>query len=142
VGIDRGATQGKPVKTLRRWARLVTSGLLAWFYTAFVLQSLWNWFVAARLNIVQISYWQMFGFSMLLKPVFSMVSGRSSIADERCRDRMMTLLYTCVSIDRVEALKKENEDARMFDAWAEALLMIGQNTLVLLVGWAVHRFWV
>ena len=62
-------------ETKARWKKrlrgaLTASGCLCMpivpFYTAFVVQNLWNWFVASAIHGEDISYWQSFGALLII----------------------------------------------------------------------------
>src|SRR6185312_6739605 len=52
--------------SMKKWIALFAPSFVIGFYTTFVMQSLWNWFVAPTFHIVPISYWAMFGIQLLL----------------------------------------------------------------------------
>lgn len=127
------------MKTFWKGTRPWIFGLLVGLYTTFVLQNLWNWFVATTLNVSQISYWQMFGFNILLQMLFE----RNGFAEDARWHRMVTMVYACVPADRKgevdETLKEETENVWL-NAGVEVFGKLIGSTVTLGLGWAVHTF--
>lgn len=100
------------------------------FYTTFVLQNLWNWFVVPSINVPYISYWQMYGFNLLVGTViepdtFPMLVQHASLPDEKRRE-----------------IEETVTDERL---WTEVVgpLLFGKllnRTITLATGWAIHVF--
>jgi hypothetical protein len=127
------------MKTFLKAMRLWIFGMVSGLYTAFVLQSLWNWFVAPTLNVTQISYWQMYGFNMLLQ----MVLARSDFVENDHWNRTATMLHACVKAERREdvdeELRGENESV-WSKAGTDVFGKLVGNTVTLLIGFAIHVF--
>jgi hypothetical protein len=129
----------KPVSTFLKTARLWMFGLVVGFYTTFVLENLWNWFVATTLHTNEISYWEMFGFNMLLQ----MVLEKNSAIDDSRWKVMGVVVYACVPPERKEevdqAVEEENQNIWLQAGSAVFGKLMG-NTATLGIGWAVHTF--
>jgi hypothetical protein len=107
-------------------------GLLAFavgFYTTFVLQNLWNWFVVPSINVPDISYWQMYGFNLLvitfIEPdLFHMQVLHASLPEEKQRT--------------IEEITGE----RLWTEVVGPLLFykLLNRTATLATGWAIHVF--
>ena len=120
-------------------ARLWIFAMIVGFYTTFVLQNLWNWFVAPALNVGMVSYWQVYGLNMLLQ----MILERNTFTEEDRWKRALTMQYASVPSDRKEevdeALNQETDNV-WWQAGTEVFTKIIGNTAKLGIGWAVHTF--
>jgi hypothetical protein len=106
-------------------------------YTGFVLQNLWNWFLAPALHGAEVSYWQTYGIVLLVKLLFQ----HDTLQEETRWESAFKMLYAAVpgeqrpEIDR--NMKDEAENVWMkvgFDIFGN---LIG-NTVTLGLGWTVH----
>jgi hypothetical protein len=113
------------------------------FYTAFVVQTLWNWFVAEALHSAEISYWQAFGMLILVM----VLSRRDTDKYEReiRWKQTKTMLEECLTPARRYTLQEEFKKEE--SSWAEIISRsdapLGKavlNTFALLAGFAVHTF--
>ena len=127
------------MKTFLKRAPLGIFGLLVGFYATFVMQTLWNWFVATTFNITQISYWQMYGLSTLVHMIYD----RGGFAKEERWNRLVAMVYACVPADKKEQVDetlKEEKDSLWVNAGVEVFTKLVGNTVSLVFGWAVHTF--
>jgi ACR3 family arsenite efflux pump ArsB len=115
--------------------------LVVGLYTTFVVQSLWNWFAVKAFNVPSVSYWEMYGLTMLL----GLLLARDGEQDEQNWKTAFLILDVCVPQEKrdelVEELKARNEGL-----WLElGLVVFGKavgNSLTLAIGWAVYTFFV
>jgi hypothetical protein len=115
--------------------------LVVGLYTTFVVQSLWNWFAVKALNVPSLSYWEMYGLTMLL----GLLLARDGEQDEQNWKTAFAILDVCVPQEKrdelVEELKTRNEGL-----WLELGLVVFSkavgHTLTLAIGWAVYTFFV
>jgi hypothetical protein len=123
------------MKALRLWLFATTVG----FYTTFVLQNLWNWFVVGALNVGPVSYWQMFGLNMIV----AMVAERNTIDEDNRWKRAGLLLFACLPDHKRRETEEEikNEDEYVwFEAGWTVFSKLLTNTATLGIGWAIHAF--
>jgi hypothetical protein len=123
----------QPKKAVRLWLFSIAVS----FYTTFVLQSLWNWFVAPSLHVSEISYWQMFGLNLLVRVVVE----KDTLLEDKRWDRALTLLQVCVPGEKRAAIEErievENEEVR-FQLAAHVGARVVSSTVTLVIGWLVH----
>ena len=138
------------------FARLVISGTdmhlkkMAWFwgvglivglYTTFVLQQLWNWFLAPSLHLSEISYWVMYGIQLLFSLLFSS-AGQEAKEAQSWKLAFLTL-DACVPEERREKLAetlKEYESTLWMDVGSRIFGLVVGNTITLAIGWGIHTF--
>jgi hypothetical protein len=136
----------------KRWQNrlkmaLTTSGCvtipLAPFYSAFVVQSLWNWFVTGAIHGAELAYWQSLGILI----VVSVLRHRDvqTFGEEMRWERALAMMEVTVPEEKrpelEESLKKYG------DSWRATLALtnpsVGRamvNTIALVAGWVVHTF--
>ena len=114
-------------------------GLPMGLYTTFVLQTLWNWFVAASFNVPEIPFWGMYGFTLLIGVLFDR-SAQEHTEQLRWKGAM-TMFDACVPEHKRETLGealKEQEEG----AWTDlGGLIFGRAfglTTTLGLGWIIH----
>jgi hypothetical protein len=123
-------------KTAGLWA----ASLAIDFYTTFVAQNLWNWFVVPALRVPTISFLMMFGLVLLAR-----LNSASSAppADEYRWKTLFMVLDKCVPEDKMNDLKdaiQEESDGM----WAAiGITIFGKliaSTTSLVIGWGVRAF--
>ena len=122
------------MKMLRLWG----FAFVGYFYTAFVLQMLWNWFAAPVFRLNPIGYWQMYGLHMLMM----MVLQRNSYEENDHWKRALLMVYASV---RPENKAEVDELTQMKESeYVEAGLMMAgmvlMNTITLGIGSVLHAF--
>jgi hypothetical protein len=130
----------KRIKVLK-WIGIFVASMLTGFYTVFVLQNLWNWFVVPSLDILPISYWTMFGVNMLRMVAISADSRH--VATEEKWSALSGILNICIPNERkreVEEFIKLRSDAEKNRVFSFILKITLENTCALLFGWLVHQF--
>ena len=127
------------MKNFWKGTRLWIFAMIVGFYTTFVLQNLWNWFVAPAFNIGMASYWLVYGINMLLQ----MLLERNTFTDDDRWKRTLTMQYASVPPEKKEevdeVLNEENDNVWM-KAGTDVFGKIVGNTATLGIGWAVHTF--
>jgi hypothetical protein len=122
-------------KTLWLWA----TSLIVGFYTAFVLQRLWNWFAVPALHVPSIGYWLMFGLNTLIGLIFQ--RGETFGEDQRWKV-VMTVLAACVPDGKQAKVQETLEQEMKHGMWVNAGSMVVDkivgNTFALSIGWAIH----
>ena len=79
--------------------------MIVGLYTTFVVQSLWNWFAVKAFNVPSVSYWEMYGLTMLLSSLLS--RGEEEAKDEQRWKMATTILDACVPEDKRNQLPEE-----------------------------------
>lgn len=123
------------------WLFLFVGMLVSGVFRAFVLMSLWNWFVTVAFHVSDISFWNVYGISLVIG-MFTTDSSKY-LHNEQKWDRMMTILNYCVpegvKPEMMETLNEEfgeNSELRLLG------LTIGGDffgcAVVLGMGFVVH----
>jgi hypothetical protein len=109
------------------------------FYTALVVENLWNWFVVGTIHGSDVSYWQALGFMMLV----TLLSGDETDEKENSK-RMFVVLEACVPEGNKTAKVIEAIGDKKLSPWIDLLSpAVGKivlGTFVLCFGWGVHTF--
>ena len=113
------------------------------FYHPFVVQTLWNWFVAPAVHGSELSYWQTFGITFFINVLSH--SNRNEVLRERRWLRVTQMLEATVPEEKMEELKKTF--AEDDNSWSAILSEINPSTghvigstISLGMGWAIHTF--
>ena len=115
--------------------------LVVGFYTTFVAQSLWNWFAVKAFSVPTVSYWGMYGLTMLLGLLLAR-DGEEGSNDQQWKTAFL-ILDACVPPDKrdevAEALKTLAEELWL-DVGIKVFMKAVGNTLTLVMGWGVYTF--
>ena len=133
--------------------------LVSGLYTAFVLMNLWDWFVAPSFSLSQISFWMMYGLTLVVyvfrRPDY-VRSRQSELRHEQRHKAITVMLNACVPAEqRTEmsnALKEIQEETQAHPwkagfsgtsgTWRDSVIgeadRIIQNTFVLGLGFVIH----
>ena len=108
-------------------------------YTAFVLMNLWDWFVAPTFSLSPISFWMMFGLTLVVS-VFRNEKWRVT-HQERSLRKIEAMVDACVPDGQRESLK---EKFKKFEGpiWVQVMAAFGTlvwNTFALGIGFAIHK---
>jgi uncharacterized membrane protein YraQ (UPF0718 family) len=128
------------MKKLTSIAIAIFTALVIGFYTSFVFQNLWNWFLAPALHLDPISYWVMYGVSMLIR---AMLSSRQDETIGHLWEQQKQLLELCVpdaNRSRFHSVLKEEEENMWALAGAAAFGEFLGSTISLGFGWLIHTF--
>ena len=109
-------------------------------FRAFVMMSLWNWFVTVVFNVSNISFLNVLGFSLLIS-LFS-DSGNFSVEDRRWRV-LMTAVEYCVPQERHQALREHIKDEFGDETtmlWHAFITSFFGYATALVLGFVVHLF--
>lgn len=129
------------MKDIRRLLVLMfLVGPLVGLYRTFVLQRLWNWFAAEALNLPVISFWVMYGLTLIIGILTTNYDDKQQ---ERNFKILWIILDACVPDDKKESLREELDEMGQ-NIWVEVGFMVVGGilglTLALALGWAVHTF--
>jgi len=109
-------------------------------YTAFVLMNLWDWFVAPTFNLSPISFWMMFGLTLVFRVFRNLGSGAESGKLRRLQ-KIEAMVDACVPDAQREGLKEKFKKIEG-PVWVQIMApfdsLLGE-TFVLGVGFAVHK---
>lgn len=113
------------------------------FYSTFVMQNLWNWFVAEAIHAAEISYWRAFGILVVLTVIRYNVE--NTYEKEMQAPRIYRMVETLLSPEARAELHKsfEVEDQSWSATIAGVNPQVGKtilNTVALAAGWGVHTF--
>jgi hypothetical protein len=121
----------------------VFSFLAAFFaglYKAFVLMSLWNWFVSPIFHISTVSFLQML---VLLWIVQLLVEDHDDVKYDFFWKNVISILEYCVPEENKESVKavlEQNESLAWSDLGLKVVSGMVGNSVVLALGWAIHAF--
>ena len=122
-------------RNLREYVFLFAVG----FYTTFVIQQLWNWFVVPALHVELASYWLIYGITMIV----DLLRERNTHADEHRWKQVFMVLEMSVPdpkrMELSESLNNKTEKA-MKELGMDIAADFGAKTFVLVSGWAIHTF--
>jgi hypothetical protein len=112
------------------------------FYTAFVVQSLWNWFLADTLHAT-ISYWQSCGI-LIIVSLIRYTDNREYLEDTRW-ERATAMLEAALPAESLaavnETFREKNESwAAVFALASRLVAKAIAATFALGAGWVVHTF--
>ncbi|MGA2235331.1 MAG: hypothetical protein ABSG23_07650 [Terriglobales bacterium] len=115
-------------------------GSVVGLYTTFVIQNLWNWFATSALHVPEISFWVMYGLTLLI----SLFTAWQNGADEPRWKAMGIALEACIpdaKKEEVEAQVKEQLEVRIWvDMGYQVFGKVVGTTFVLALGFVVHLF--
>jgi len=121
-------------KFLLFYAVSMTVGL----FTAFVLTELWRWFVVPTLHVDTVSFWVMYGLTMLID---ILRSDGSDFDSEHRHKIVAVMLDACVPAERREEVREQLTEFTQ-QMWYEAgWKLFGKaagNALTLALGFVVH----
>jgi hypothetical protein len=116
-------------------------GTLVGLYTAFVGQNLWNWFGASALGLAKISFWQMFGLIMLVQ----LITEKDEFTNDQRWTLALNTLSSCVPEEKqeeVDEMLKKHVSQMWIQLGSQAGCKVVGNTVVLVVAWFIHTFFV
>jgi len=122
-----------------KWFGIVLVGLLIGCYTAFVAECFWNWFAVPVLHVSDVSFLQMLGILWLIQ----VITARATDGDNKRWILLFDVLELCVpheKLPELEGLKKSDSSEVFFEGFPVAAAQVGNNTLMLALGFALHLF--
>ena len=112
--------------------------MIVGLYTTFVLVILWDWFAVPAFHVSEISFWVMYGLTMLigvLRPP------EDDSQDELRHKIVAVMLDACIPADKQEQVIEELKRFEEEIWWRAGFKMFGQittNSLTLGIGFVVH----
>ena len=113
---------------------------LGGLWTAFVVQNLWNWFLASAIHASELSYFEALGILLLVYLLKK--QSRDRLEDEVRWNKVMAAVDVCVPPHRAEELKLALAKQET-PGWLMVLNIASEPlgaTIVLGIGWVVHTF--
>ena len=112
------------------------------FYYVFMLQNFWNWFLAPILFSRNITFWEMFGLSILVD-LFLTKNFRREFEQDSQWKISFAILNLCVQQENLE--QANNEIKKIEESlWREAVGKIFEQALgltgVFILGWGIHKY--
>jgi hypothetical protein len=126
------------VKTAKRVILLYGISMVVGLYTTFVLTVLWNWFAVPAFHVGEISFWMMYGLTMLI----SLLRPTGNDIEAEHRHKVVAvMLDACVPVDKREEVIEELKGFEEEIWWKAGWQVFGQvmtNSLTLGIGFVVH----
>jgi hypothetical protein len=122
-----------------KWFGLVLISLPIGCYTAFVAECFWNWFAVPVVHVSNVSFLQMLGIIWLIQ----VITARPTDSDNKRWVLLFDLLELCVppeKLPELEGLKKPDSINVFLEGFSMATGQIASNTLMLVLGFALHLF--
>ncbi len=115
------------------------------FYTTFVLQNLWNWFIPETVHGAEISYWQAGGILLIVSLLRFTREKVDKSEEEGQRWKGLTEMVkeTLPEHRRIYADDPPKEGNSWRDILEGADPLLGKavfNTSTLIIGWVIHTF--
>lgn len=107
-------------------------------FTAFVLTVLWSWFVVPAFHVDAVSFWVMYGLTMLVDLV--RFQGNDSDADKK-HEVVAVMLDACVPANRRDEVNEQLttfSERMWYDAGWKVFGRLLTNVLTLGLGFVVH----
>ena len=120
---------------------LMLVGLVVALYTTFVLQNLWNWFATTAFHVPAISFWPMYGLTLLISAISD--GAKNTFADEQRWKNFAMALDACIpdaQRQNVQDALQEQQRNTFWETGVKILAEVAGYTLTLVIGWAVHSF--
>ena len=123
------------------WAKALFMFVFAFgvpFYMAFVVEKLWNWFLAAAFRGPDVSYWQALGLMIIIYLL------KDNTVDEKANwIRLFVIVEACVPDEHLHSVWETVEESgtRPWYVLVEPQVEKAvHSTCFLGVGWAIHTF--
>jgi len=136
-------------RTWLLWIVKIPADQLVRCYTAFLLQTLWNWYAVGPLHFASINFWEMYGLLLMVGVLAESVSTREEkfLEQEFMFTAVSASVDLCIPDDKQSAIRRligEEQVGWPRLAWitagSTALSRIVEGTCALVVGFFVHIF--
>jgi len=137
VGILQTIQEEDDMK-IKNFILLYGISMVVGLYTTFVLVILWDWFAVPAFHVSEISFWVMYGLTMLigvLRP------SENDIQGEHRHKIVAVMLDACVPADKREEVIEELKGFEEEIWWKAGWKVFGQivtNSLTLGIGFVIH----
>jgi hypothetical protein len=115
-------------------------GMIVGLYATLVLTVLWGWFVVPAFHLSPISFWVMYGLTMLI----SLLRPTGTDINAKNRHKIVAvMLDACVPSDRREEVTeqlKELKEQVWYQAGWQVFEQVVAISVTLGIGFVVHRF--
>jgi hypothetical protein len=116
---------------------LYSISMIVSLYTTYVLTVLWSWFVTPAFGLAHVSFWMMYGLTMLI----GLLRRPDDVEGEQRHKIVAVMLDACVPPERREDVTEQLEEFNK-EIWAQAgWYVFGQfvnNTFALGLGFVVR----
>lgn len=122
---------------VKKTVLLYTVSMVVGLYTTFVLTILWGWFAVPAFGVGAISFWVMYGLTMLIE----LFRSHADIEADHRHKIVATMLDACVPTEKREEVTErlaEFSEQIWYEAGWTVFGQIITNTITLGVGFAVH----
>ena len=112
--------------------------MIVGLFTAFVLTVFWEWFVAPAFHVQALSFWVMYGLTMMVE---LLRSSSNDIEAELRHKTLAVMLDACVPADRREEVMEqltEFAERTWYDLGWKLFGRVASNVVVLCLGFVVH----
>jgi hypothetical protein len=132
------STIGKLYKPMiKKTALLYTISMVVGLYTTFVLTILWSWFVVPAFHVATISFWVMYGLTMLI----DLLRSPGDIEVEHRHKIVAVMLDACVPAEKRQDVTEqlsEFTERLWYEAGWKVFGQMFANTMTLGLGFVVH----
>lgn len=120
---------------------LFVAGTVTYFYTAFVLMNLWNWFAAPAFHTDSLSFFQILGVLLLVK---MFTEQRAQGFEDATRwEILFKVLDFIIPAERMHEVREIMEAQEQTVWWKAGWIAVSKflnDTFVLGLGWLLHLF--
>lgn len=126
-------------KTIWFWGIGIATGL----YATFVLQQLWNWFLAPSLNASPISFWAMYGLHLFIVLLTDHLNrGWEEDSKWEILTNMLTASVSDERREKLVAILKKQADEIWSEVGGATLGQAVKYSVTLALGWVVHTVFI
>jgi hypothetical protein len=129
----------KRLTTGERAATGCVFAIIQLFYKPFVIQNMWNWFLTGAIHGEDISYFHVFGITILV----GLLTNRGEKGEELKRwDLLQSYVAAMVPPESkitIDSERKTLEDSIWYSN-ADSFIDLGGSTIFLVIGWGIHSF--
>ncbi len=125
---------------IKKFALLYGVSMIVGLYTTFVLTVLWNWFAVPTFHLSAISFWVMYGLTLIVSLFQS--PGRDIDAEQRHKI-VAVMLDACVPSERREEVTEQLQEfteQMWYEVGWKVFGRIVTSSITLAIGFVVHVF--
>jgi hypothetical protein len=131
-------SQGEGEMNVRKFLLFYAVSMIVGLFTAFILTIFWEWFVVPAFHVAAVSFWVMYGLTMLISLV---QSNGDSIEAEHRHKIVAVMLDACVPAERREEVKEqltEFTEQMWYEVGWKLFGKVAGNAITLGLGFVVH----